>query len=114
MSNWKEFERRVAKRTGGRRVAVADRETPLDVAHPYLGIECKYRKDFPALIKSGYNQALRGSKESDLIPTLVLGEFRNPLILGVVNIDDLVKILSHLHEALAEEGELPTRPELTD
>lgn len=99
---WKDFERRVAKRTGGRRVAVADRETPLDVAHPYLGIECKYRKDFPALIKSGYNQAKRGSKEADLIPTLVLGEFRNSLILGVVNIDDLVKLLSHLHEATNE------------
>ena len=49
--NWKAFERRVALRTGGERIPVSDRRTPLDVAHPYLGIECKYRRKLSKFIK---------------------------------------------------------------
>lgn len=100
--NWKRFERRVAKKTGGWRVPVSDRESPLDVGHPYLGIECKYRQRFPAIIRDGYAQAVAGS--NGLIPLLALGEYNNSLILGVVNIDDLVKLLSHLCEASNESS----------
>lgn len=100
--NWKRFERRVAQKTGGWRVPVADRESPLDVGHPYLGIECKYRQKFPAIIRDGYAQAVAGS--DGLIPLLALGEYKNSLILGVVNIDDLVKLLSHLCEVSNESA----------
>ena len=61
--NWKRFERRVAKRSGGRRISVADRETDLDVEHPYLGIECKYREKLSQYLKDWYTQAEDGSKK---------------------------------------------------
>jgi len=86
---WKAFERRVAQRTGGERIPVSDRRTPLDVKHPYLGIECKYRKKISKFIKDAMAQAVRGSGE-DLIPTVILGEYNNPEMLALVRLPDSV------------------------
>jgi len=90
---WKAFERRVAQRTGGERIPVSDRRTPLDVKHPYLGIECKYRKKISKFIKDAMAQAVRGSGE-DLIPTVILGEYNNPDMLALVRLPDLLNLLA--------------------
>jgi hypothetical protein len=90
---WKAFERRVAQRTGGERIPVSDRRTPLDVKHPYLGIECKYRKKISKFIKDAMAQAIRGSGE-DLIPTVILGEYNNSEMLALVRLPDLLNLLA--------------------
>lgn len=90
--NWKAFERRVALRTGGERIPVSDRRTPLDVAHPYLGIECKYRNKLSKFIKDAMNQAIEGSE--DKIPTVVLGEYRSSEMLAVVRLPDLMNLVA--------------------
>ena len=94
--NWKRFERRVALRTGGERIPVSDRRTPLDVKHPYLGIECKYRKKFSKFLTDSMQQAVDGSGE-DLIPTVVLGEHGKSDMLAVVRLEDLLNLLSAAH-----------------
>jgi len=90
---WKAFERRVAQRTGGERIPVSDRRTPLDVKHPYLGIECKYRKKISKFIKDAMAQAIRGSGE-DLIPTVILGEYNSSEMLALVRLPDLLNLLA--------------------
>jgi hypothetical protein len=91
--NWKRFERRVAERCGGHRVSVADRLTDLDVHHPLLGIECKYRENLSQYLKDWYQQAKEGSKLNQ-IPVVAIGEKRSSRILALLDFDDLVK-LSH-------------------
>ena len=90
--NWKAFERRVALRTGGERIPVADRRTPLDVAHPYLGIECKYRKKLSKFIKDSMNQAIEGSEGK--ITTVVMGEYRSTQMLALVRLEDLMNLVA--------------------
>jgi len=90
--NWKRFERRVALRTGGERIPVSDRRTPLDVKHPYLGIECKYRRKLSKFLMEAIAQAKAGSGE-DLIPTVVLGEYNSPDMYALVDLNDLLKLL---------------------
>jgi hypothetical protein len=90
---WKAFERRVAQRTGGERIPVSDRRTPLDVKHPYLGIECKYRKKISKFIKDAMAQATKGSGE-DLIPTVILGEYNSSEMLALVRLPDLLNLLA--------------------
>ena len=90
--NWKRFERRVAEKTGGERIPVSDRRTPLDVKHPYLGIECKYRRKLSKFLTDAMAQAEAGSGK-DLIPTVVLGEYNSPRMYALVNIEDLLKLL---------------------
>ena len=91
--NWKRFERRVAQRTGGERIPVADRRTPLDVKHPYLGIECKYRKKLSKFLTDAMAQAVAGSGE-DLIPTVILGEYNKPDMLALVRLPDFLNVLA--------------------
>ena len=100
---WKAFERRVAQRTGGERIPVADRRTPLDVAHPLLGIECKYRNKISKFLKDAMWQAISGSGE-DKIPVVVLGEKHSREMLALVRLDDLLNILG---EAVAEPDTYP-------
>ena len=95
--NWKRFERRVAQRSGGRRISVADRETDLDVDHPYLGIECKYRAKLSKYLKDWYAQAKAGSKEGQ-IPVVAIGEKNNSRIYALLDFDDLITLLVHAVE----------------
>ena len=94
--NWKRFERRVALRTGGERIPVSDRRTPLDVKHPYLGIECKYRRKLSKFLTDAMAQAIEGSS-CGLIPTVVLGEFNSPDMLALVRLQDLIDLLTAAH-----------------
>ena len=79
-------------RTGGERIPVSDRRTPLDVKHPYLGIECKYRRKLSKFIKEAMQQAIEGSDNK--IPTVVLGEYRSSDMLAVVRLEDLLNLLA--------------------
>jgi hypothetical protein len=92
--NWKRFERRVAKRSGGRRISVADRETDLDVEHPYLGIECKYRDKISQYLKDWYKQAEDGSKNLQ-VPVVAIGEKNSSRIYALLDFDDLIMLLVH-------------------
>jgi len=101
--NWKRFERRVALRTGGERIPVSDRRTPLDVKHPYLGIECKHREKISKFLKDALSQAEAGSVEESLIPTVVLGEKHSSRMYAFLDLDDLVKLLEIMHVLLNED-----------
>ena len=92
--NWKRFERRVAQRSGGRRISVADRETDLDVEHPYLGIECKYREKLSQYLKDWYRQAEDGSKKGQ-VPVVAIGEKNSSRIFALLDFDDLIMLLVH-------------------
>jgi hypothetical protein len=100
---WKNFERRVAKRTGGERVPVADKRSALDVLHPYLGIECKYRQKISKFLKDALSQAEAGSVEESLIPTVVLGEKHSSRMYAFLDLDNLVKLLEIMHVLLNED-----------
>jgi|TARA_Y100000310_G_scaffold189422_1_gene189376 hypothetical protein len=102
-ATWKAFERRVAKRTGGERIPVADRRSHLDVLHPYLGIECKYRQKVSKFLKDALAQAEAGSEEESLIPTVVLGEKHSSKMYAFVNLDSLIKLLDIMHVLLNED-----------
>ena len=108
--NWKRFERRVAQRSGGRRISVADRETDLDVEHPYLGIECKYREKLSQYIKDWYQQAEDGSKDGQ-VPVVAIGEKNSSRIFALLDFDDLVMLLVH---AVDGEEAIPTNYGGTD
>ena len=92
--NWKRFERRVAHRAGGRRISVADCETDLDVEHPYLGIECKYREKLSQYLKDWYKQAEDGSKDAQ-VPVVAIGEKNSSRIYALLDFDDLIMLLVH-------------------
>jgi len=100
---WKAFERRVAQKTGGERIPVADRRTPLDIAHPYLGIECKYRNKISKFLKDAMWQAVSGSGE-DKVPVVVLGEKHGREMLALIRLDDLLDLVG---EAVAEPEDHP-------
>ncbi len=69
MTNWKNFERRVAAKVGGKRIPITGRKC-LDIDHPTLDIECKYRKNLPVwLFKDAWSQANTGSG----IPVIAVG-----------------------------------------
>jgi hypothetical protein len=99
---WKAFERRVAQRTGGERVPVADRRTPLDVAHPFLGIECKYRNKISKFLKEAMEQAIEGSG-GDKIPTVILGEKGSQKMLALMRLEDVLELLAIAVESVARE-----------
>ena len=89
MSNWKNFERRVASRVGGKRIPITGRKW-LDIDHPTLDIECKYRKNLPVwLFKDAWSQANTGS----CIPVIAVGEYNSSDIFTIISIDTLVKLL---------------------
>jgi len=89
MSNWKNFERRVAAKLGGQRIPITGREC-LDIDHPYLDIECKYRKSLPAwLFKDAWRQASSGSG----IPVIAVAEYNSSNIFTITSIDTLAMLM---------------------
>ena len=90
--NWKRFERRVAEISGGKRIPVNGRKE-LDVKHPYLGIECKYRKTLPGwLFKHAWGQAVSGSS-NDQIPVICVGQYNSRKTFAILELKELVKLL---------------------
>jgi len=99
---WKAFERRVAERTGGERIPVADRRSHLDVLHPLLGIECKYRRTISKFLKEALEQAKEGSKDESLIPVVVLGEKYQSGMYVFMDLDHLLRLLDIMKTLLEE------------
>jgi len=88
VSNWKNFERRVATRLRGKRIPITGRKG-LDIDHPILDIECKYRKQLPAwLFKDAWRQANEGTG----IPVIAVGEHNSRNIFTITSIDTLVML----------------------
>ena len=89
MSNWKNFERRVAAKVGGKRIPITGRKC-LDIDHPTLDIECKYRKSLPAwLFKDAWEQANTGSG----IPVIAVAEYNSSDIFTITSINTLVMLM---------------------
>ena len=88
---WKRFERRVASKVGGQRIPINGRKG-VDISHPYLDIECKYRKTLPAWL---FDKAWSQANEGTGIPTIVVGKHNSEKMFAVVDINDLVKLLVH-------------------
>ena len=78
VSAWKSFERRVAKYIGGgaERVPITGRQrgSEPDISHPWLSIECKYRKATPEWIKDAMRQAFASKKRPNDLPVVIIGE----------------------------------------
>lgn len=72
---WKQTERAVASRLGGRRVPITGRQRgdAPDVAHPWLAIEVKCRQSFPAWLHEALAQA-RAAARPGQVPVAVLHE----------------------------------------
>jgi hypothetical protein len=72
---WKNTERAVAKILGGKRVPITGRnrgDAP-DVAHIWLSIEVKHRKQVPEWIKDAMSQAV-ASQRGEQLPVVILHE----------------------------------------
>ena len=78
--------------SGGKRIPVNGRKE-LDVKHPYLGIECKYRKTLPDwLFKQAWGQAVSGSS-IDQIPVICVGQYNSKKTFAILELKELVKLL---------------------
>ena len=96
-ATWKQAEREVAARLGGRRVPVTGRgrgDAP-DVAHPTLSIEVKHRQDVPAWLLEAMAQAEAASRDGR-VPVAVLHEGGRPYddALCVLRLADLARLLA--------------------
>ena len=90
--NWKRFERRVAEISGGKRIPGNGRKE-LDVNHPYLGIECKYRKTLRDwLFKHAWGQAVSGSSINQ-VPVVCVGQYNSRKTFVILELKELIKIL---------------------
>jgi len=76
MTTWKAVERSIAKIVGGERVPITGRQrgSAPDVAHEWLGIEIKHRKQLPAWLHDAMAQAVACSDNGDKLPIVVLHE----------------------------------------
>ena len=96
MTTWKQAEREVAARLGGRRVPVTGRgrgDAP-DVAHDTLSIEVKHRAALPAWLLGAMAQARAASRDGK-VPAAVLHERGRPYddALCVLRLADLARLL---------------------
>lgn len=69
---WKQHERAVAKRLGGKRVGPSGTATA-DVVCEHLAVECKHRKELPAWLKAAMAQAVKAAGDGRM-PLVVLHE----------------------------------------
>lgn len=98
---WKQFERRIAKRVGGRRLGPTGTDTA-DVVSPWLVVECKHRSTLPAWVQKALDKARRNA-EPDQLGLAVLHEK------GTRDVDSLV-VLS-LGDFLAWFDPVPRGPD---
>lgn len=86
---WKRFERRVASKVNGKRIPINGRKG-LDISHPVLDIECKYRKTLPDWL---FTKAWSQANEGNGIPTIVVGKHNSSDMFAIINFEDLVKLI---------------------
>tara|TARA_Y100001951_G_C11292429_1_gene273148 strand:+ start:2881 stop:3255 length:375 start_codon:yes stop_codon:yes gene_type:complete len=105
--NWKRFERKVAEISGGKRIPINGRKE-LDIRHPYLGIECKYRKHLPKwLFKEAWGQAVSGSTIHQ-VPVVCVGQYNSKKTFVILELRELIKILC---KAVEEPHHLSNPPD---
>lgn len=102
MATWKQHERRIAKRLGGERVAVADRRSDADVLHPILSVECKHRKKLPQWLHDAVAQA--AAAHEDKIPVAVLHQLgqnsdRDLVVIPLVFFERIIQVYQSAREA---------------
>ena len=85
-STWKDAERRVARKLGGKRVGCTGLETP-DVVTEWLVVEVKHRQRFPLWLTGALAQAVKHAKPEEL-PLAVLHEHRKHDSLVVMRLSD--------------------------
>lgn len=110
MANWKNHERKTAKKLGGIRHTRAGNfsESAPDVDMPEdsrFVVECKYRKELPKLVTDGLAQA--SSYKTGKIPLLVMKQHGMRGEIVALKLDDLVNILEEirlLNKIIDENG----------
>lgn len=87
MTTWKSVERAIAAYLGGQRVPITGRirGSAPDVAHDWLSIEVKHRRELPAWLYDAMMQAM-AAKRGEQLPVVILHER------GRRHDDDLVMI----------------------
>ena len=96
---WKSLERAVARKLGGIRTlrgvdfarAAGDITPQRGTLSDLFTTECKYRKNFPALIRDGMKQAAEYDKKR--IPLLVIKAHHMSGEIACLRLDDLVNLL---------------------
>lgn len=101
MSSWKQAERQVAKRLGGRRVPVTGRargDAP-DIEHPLLSVEVKLRRRLPEWLQQAMQQAEAAARDGKL-PVAVLHQAgaRYDDALCLLKLRDLIGVLERWKE----------------
>jgi hypothetical protein len=95
---WKALERTAARKLGGKRLYRGDNfcESMLDVEHPWLAIDAKYRTTlaiwtwFQKLVKDNEEIYGKGRK----VPILVVKKKGMRSELVIIDIDDFVKVIN--------------------
>jgi len=93
LTAWKEHEKRVAKKLGGRRVsrgADFSLSAP-DVIHDRFSVECKYRKRLGQFLHDAIKQA--EGYDPDKIPIAVLKEHHQRGEYVLIRLDDFLEVL---------------------
>lgn len=99
--NWKDHERRIAKRLGGTRMGPQGRSGPDVTASlpdgSQLAIECKARKTLPATVKKFLSQ-ITPHRTPQTIPLVIMHEHGAPSNHDVVclTFSDFLRILKKL------------------
>jgi len=99
-SNWKGFERDLAKLFGTERNPLSgsnSKHTGSDTLHPYLYVEAKKRKSF-ALFEL-YRDTKRKARKEDKTPVVAIKETGRPQVLLLIDPDDLPRVCDCYLEA---------------
>jgi uncharacterized membrane protein len=111
--SWKDLERLAAKKFGGTRLVRGNNfsESMLDVEHPWLSIDAKYRTSlatvtwFKKLVKDSEKIYGKGRK----IPVLVIKQKGMKVALDVIEKDDFISVVNdknyHIEPKENENGE---------
>jgi hypothetical protein len=94
--SWKHLEREVAKKLGGERILRgADFSQRMgDVAHPTLGVECKYGGQVPKF----FYDALEQCQEYGDLPPVVCSRRKGKKIVIAMYLDDFAKLFKRVLE----------------
>lgn len=96
MAVWKDHERAIAKRLGGKRSGPQG-QACADVVHPVLSIECKERKSLPLWLMHAMGQA-EDAASGGKLPAVVLHQLgrRHDEDLVVVRLKDFERMTNEL------------------
>lgn len=99
-SAWKELERTVAKKLGGKRIVRGNdfSQTLLDIEHPFWAIDCKWRSSLATV--TWYKKLVKDTKKlygDTKIPILVIKEKGMIGELVVIGLEDFLNIIKETY-----------------